>query len=225
MSHKPPKVGDVRAKRRLVSKVDARRHKISEDDIPPHTVIFCEGTKTEPFYFTAFARKINSRFLDNRIAIYGIGRGCSNIAEIAKDKHYEAYRDADRIWFVYDKDDFSDNNFNRLCFRCSDGAHGHWYAAWSNECIELWFLLHFQNVSSALDRRQILSLLDKYIDYSKNDPSIYYKLESLMEDAIHRAEILMDGYPEGTAPSVMNPGTNVHTLVRELMAYVTVNKQ
>ena len=66
-------------------------------------LIVCEGTKTEPDYFEAFAQKQQGIIVYD-IEIKGLGRGTKDVVEKAialKNKnHY------DRVWAVFDKDEF-----------------------------------------------------------------------------------------------------------------------
>ena len=52
-----------------------------------------------------------------------------------------------QIWCVYDKDSFPAKNFNAVIDRIKHlnllNSDLQYHAAWSNECIEFWFFLHF----------------------------------------------------------------------------------
>ena len=50
-----------------------------------------------------------------------------------------------KVFVVFDKDDFTPNAFNKAIEKCENNGY---IALWSNECIELWFLLHFNYLSS-----------------------------------------------------------------------------
>lgn len=55
--------------------------------------------------------------------------------------------DKDQIWCVFDKDDFSADRFNSAIKRTETNSQNNpdlqCHAAWSNQCIEFRFLLHF----------------------------------------------------------------------------------
>ena len=77
--------------------------------------------------------------------------------------------------------------------------------AWSNESIELWFLLHFQDYVSNNGRRQYIEKLETLMDYSKT------RAEKLYAEALERGI---------TSPSAMVPATRMHELVEELEKYL-----
>ena len=96
--------------------------------------------------------------------------------------------------------------------------------AWSNESVELWFLLHFQNYASDNGREQYIEILNKYFDYSKVREDLYDKLMELgsVNNAKKRARnAYMECIESGiTAPSAMVPVTRMFELVEELETYL-----
>ena len=72
-------------------------------------LIVCEGTKTEPNYFEAFTEKQQGVIVYD-IEVKGLGRGTKDVVEKAIDlKHKNNY---DRVWAVFDKDEFPAKDFN-----------------------------------------------------------------------------------------------------------------
>ena len=49
------------------------------------------------------------------------------------------------VWIVYDTDDFPAEHINEVQNLCeiNSNEETEYHALWSNQCIELWFLLHF----------------------------------------------------------------------------------
>ena len=102
-----------------------------------------------------------------------------------------------------------------------------YHTAWSNECIEFWFLLHFAYYTSDNHRREYISFLnDKFRElgigkYQKNMKNIF---DILMEKgspklAIRYAKrIIKEG--QGKTPTDIVPGTKVYELVEELVKYL-----
>ena len=74
----------------------------------------------------------------------------------------------ERFWLVYDKDDFPYDNFDNTQFSAEKRKGSKIRVAWSNECIELWFLLHFQEYVSNNGREQYIKKLNEYFGYSKS---------------------------------------------------------
>ena len=118
-------------------------------------LIVCEGKKTEPNYFRALIDECKSqnngakidkqRTIVSIVAKIGAGAvGTGNLVNKAKKLKDEYKRrnqiHFDRVWLVFDKDDFKD--FNKAI---ADAKKEGMNCAWSNGAFELWFLLHFQN--------------------------------------------------------------------------------
>ena len=107
-----------------------------------------------------------------------------------------------------------------------------YHAAWSNECIEFWFLLHFAYYTANNHRTEYIAFLnDKFRElgigkYQKNMKDIF---NILMEKgnpklAIRYARrIIKNG--EGKTPAEIAPGTKVHELVEELAKYLPEEMQ
>ena len=111
-------------------------------------LVVCEGTKTEPNYFEAFAQKQQGIIVYD-VEVKGLGRGTKDVVEKAIDlKNKNNY---DRVWAVFDKDDFPAKDFNEAI---EMGKNNGVEVAWSNEAFELWYLYHFQNVTTGISRKQ-----------------------------------------------------------------------
>ena len=159
-------------------------------------LIVCEGTATEPDYF----KSVNSsqqRLFVYDIKVEGIGRGTTTVAqkaiELKKKNNY------DRVWAVFDKDEFTAKSFNDAITLCHNNGVE---VAWSNEAFELWYLYHFYNVSTGLSRKQygekITEAVNSSPSYNKQKKYVYAKNDSKnfetmttygsMESAIKYAE-------------------------------------
>ena len=80
-----------------------------------------------------------------------------------------------QIWCVYDKDSFPAKDFNGVVHRAEQlnqiNPDIQYHAAWSNECIEFWFMLHFAYYVSNNHRTEYIKFLnDKFqeVDKSRN---------------------------------------------------------
>ena len=136
-----------------------------------------------------------------------------------------------QIWCVYDKDSFPAKDFNGVVQRAErlnqENPDVQYHAAWSNECIEFWFLLHFAYYTANNHRTEYISFLNNRFrelgigKYEKNMKNIF---EILMEKgnpklAIRYAKrIMKDG--QGKMPADIAPGTKVYGLVEELVKYL-----
>lgn len=171
----------------------------------PHILIVCEGEKTEPNYFKAF--RVSSA------EIIGIGHVTKSLVEYAI-----RYRDAadypyDQVWCVFDRDDFDD--FAEAITLAERNNMG---VAYSNQAFELWYLLHFSFMDSALHRDGYIEILKRQLGtYKKNDRWMYDRLIEFQADAIRNAEKLLGSFTG--SPNKSDPSTTVHRLVIELNKY------
>ena len=98
-------------------------------------LIVCEGTKTEKFYFEALVKNAMSDVRE--VNIQGVGMGTVALINKTKAIKHDLERknnmQFDRVWVVFDKDDFKD--FNQAITMAKDLGYG---SAWSNEAFELW---------------------------------------------------------------------------------------
>ena len=203
----------------------------SVSPLPPKTEIFCEGAKTEPHYLREIVNLINKRCseyaksqrikLRDHIKIIGAGRSTTSLMSFAVDN---VDRDTSIVWLVYDKDDFPEDQFDimpTLAEKRSQSGETRYSIAWSNECFELWLLLHFIPLEAQISRDQyIKKLKDDYVpNYHKSMPDVFDQLRNRVQTAIDHAIKLEEKY--GEIPlSQRNPGTNMHELVKELMEYI-----
>jgi len=131
------------------------------------------------------------------------------------------------VWLVFDKDDFPAEQFDRtveLCDSCST-SETTYHAAWSNQCIELWFLLHFSFIQADLHRSEYWPKLSDCLakisgkKYKKNRPDMYEILRPYLDRAIRNA-IMLEEQNRGKSPSQSAPGTLVHRLFEMLRPYL-----
>ncbi|MCM1242533.1 MAG: RloB family protein, partial [Roseburia sp.] len=132
---------------------------------------------------------------------------------------------------VYDKDSFPAKDFNGVAERADklnlENPKLQYHAAWSNECIEFWFILHFAYYTSNNHRTEYIKFLnDKFRElgigkYQKNMKDIFDILleKGNLKLAIRYAKrIIKEG--EEKTPAEIAPGTKVYELVEELARYL-----
>lgn len=180
-------------------------------------LIVCEGTKTEPRYFSEVIR--HYRLSTANVEIVGIGTGPLTIIEKAKEaqrnerKNREKY---DRIYCVFDRDqhanfqrasDLAKTNGLRLC------------RSWP--CFEFWFLLHFcftrrpyeQAHGTSSAENCIRDLRQYWPDYEKALVGSFNYLRCRVEDARRHA---VRAQEDARNTGEYNPSTEVHDLVTYL---------
>ena len=179
-------------------------------------LIVCEGEKTEPNYFKEFPD--NPEVYDS-IDIRGTGYNTISLVKKAitlkkdAEKRRESYIE---VWCVFDKDDFSDDQFQRAMdladknqIRC----------AYSIEAFEIWYMLHFNYYDTGLSRKQYKGKLTELLGkpYQKNDKEMYQSLLKYQSKAIKHAQRLYE--IQYKLPLVKrNPITTVFKLVERLLS-------
>jgi hypothetical protein len=193
----------------------------------PTILIVCEGENTEPSYFNQF--RLTSA------TVKPVGEGYNTISlvnraiQLADEKNYE------QVWCVFDKDDFSDNDFNNAIVLAKANNFG---IAYSNQAFEYWLILHFNDHQGGGMHRDNYD--DKINKLIKPFKVVYDGKKSKMinEDLFE----LLDGFDEKTDekrvdlaikraernykqhnhsnPAKEESTTTVFELVKELLKYV-----
>ena len=146
--------------------------------------IFCEGQATEPKYFQGFKRYIEDNPIYRDMVLIEI-EGCQaeTMRVIGKAEEYvrENKITKGQIWCVYDKDSFPSSDVNGVVQRAEvlnqKNPDIQYHAAWSNECIEFWFMLHFAYYTANNHRSEYKKFLNEIVhllgleDKLKNMPN------------------------------------------------------
>ena len=132
-------IAKLRRERKEAKAAKKRKENVREKLV--RFLIVCEGTKTEPRYFEALIKNYISTVRE--VTIEGEGRATVALVDRALEIKQELERknamSFDRVWVVFDKDDFDD--FNEAIKKAHKlGLH----SAWTNEAFELWYYLHFE---------------------------------------------------------------------------------
>ena len=225
MSLKPPKKSDL-GKDWMKRRNDSRR-----SIHPEYHLIVTEGTKTEPLYFKRIKEIINEKFHD-RIHLEISGEGENTVALFGEakriaDSSVNGYK---HVWIVYDTDDFPSEDIDRIEELCSHSSVGGrvFHAMWSNQCIEIWFLLHFSFLHSDLHRSEYYPKLTACLKkisagkYEKNRADIFDVLKPYIPEAIENAKKLEE-LNQGKLPSASAPGTKLYQFLEIIRPYLEQN--
>ena len=197
---------------------------------PEYHLIVSEGTKTEPYYFIGLKREISIKE-ENRIDIRIEGDGSNTLSLLERAQAYvlKSNNPLKHVWLVYDFDDFPKDNFDNTLHKCMDLSKSEdsvkYHALWSNQCIELWFLLHFMYFQSDVHRTEYLPILNQHLTdicndkYEKNRVDMFSILRPYLPTAIENAKRLKN-YHNESAPSKNAPGTNVYEIFEYLSIYI-----
>ena len=125
---------------------------------PEYHLITTEGISTEPAYFQGVKNTINSKYRGRvQLDIIGVGDNTLNLLQKVKQKVAKSSNIYKHVWIVYDTDDFPAQNIDKVVDLCRTYSNEEttYHALWSNQCIELCFLLHFSFIHSILHRRKL----------------------------------------------------------------------
>jgi RloB-like protein len=185
-------------------------------------LIYCEGKNTEPEYFKSFPVTT-----ETDVKAIGLGRSKTALVKKVIELIAKIEKDEDRqIWVVFDRDvkyeikEQEDKDFNDAIKLARQNGI---YCAYSNDCFELWFILHDEYIQSAIHRTQIYDKLSsnfgfnyekegKDKDFSK---SLYPMFLDRLPFAIRNAERLYKFHTD-KEDCDKNPCTTVYQLVEEL---------
>ena len=214
-------IAKLRRERKEAKAAKRRKENVREKLV--RFLIVCEGTKTEPHYFEALINNYISTVRE--VTIEGEGRATVALVdrtlEIKTELERKNAMSFDRVWVVFDKDDFDDFNdaikkANRLGF----------YSAWTNEAFELWYYLHFEYLDTGISRADYIDKLqdafrkkmgDDSFKYRKGNPDIYSLLQQYgREDLAKRFAKRLRALHSGTNYAMHKPCTMVDKLVEEL---------
>ena len=194
--------------------------------------IYC-GKCTEPLYFKAAlndikesmdkaAKGITSFSFYDKVCDIDPLRITTKIPNIV-DSFNKRF---DEVYVVFDKDDYPDDNFDMAINKINKMSTNdcQYFPLWSNQCIELWFLLHFEYLQANINRKDYINKLNIYLPqkYKKNMEGLYLILKrdkNSINHAIERAQKLLSSH-ESVLCSKKNPATNVFVFFEKYKEYL-----
>ena len=232
---KKPKPHELRERATRV-RLNLERNVQCKQLLPDRHLFVTEGTKTEPFYLYGLINCICNKLGDSAKSQFNvIGEGDNTLNLLSRAESYlqnssDYYQ---HVWIIYDKDDFPADHFDTVAIRCEalnqrfqgQGRDLHFHAIWSNECFELWLLIHFDFLQANISREDYKSKLSAHLQslnlgaYEKNRTDIFQLLYPRLNFAIKNAQRL-EKANSGKTPSQSAPGTKLHELLIELKPYL-----
>jgi hypothetical protein len=172
----------------------------------PVILIVCEGEKTEPSYFKAIS---HSRRISATTEIVPRALQPTKVVQTAERKRIEfSY---DRIWCVFDCDEHADFEL-----AIAEAKRKGFYIAHSNPCIELWYLLHYEEQNSHITKEAVAKRLKRHLlHYSKSTP-VYEELQPRQDRAFLNAAKQEEHHRNSGRAATDNPSTSVNQLVEYL---------
>lgn len=181
-------------------------------------LIVCEGEVTEPEYFNSF--RLTSA------NVKAIGKGMNTISLVkeaiaVRDIEKRRNRNHDQCWVVFDKDDFSDSDFNAaIQMAQTNGFH----VAYSNQAFEYWLLLHFNLYQGFIHRSRYGEMLSHLLGFrygkTKGDSmKVFDVIYPKTRIAIGNAQKVLESF-DGTNPAKEESSTTVHNLIEQFMQFM-----
>jgi len=190
----------------------------------PFFLIVCEGQNTEVDYFKSFpyyrCRGVLSRgqfFSHGPVHVVGKAGQHESVVNKAEEIYQDlvneyGYFSRDEVWCVFD----CDENDSALKKAVQLAESRGFRAIYSVQCFELWYLLHFENITSPIRKSEYDKRIGGHlkINYTHGTTGMYDRLLPYQSDAILRAERLLKlKQNEG---EMSDPVTKVFELVKAL---------
>lgn len=214
----------LKAKRRTETSFERPTPVLTEK---PTILIVCEGKNTEPSYFNQF--RLSSATIEP------VGEGYNTISLVNRAIQISNQNSYEQVWCVFDKDDFSNVDFNNAISVAEANGFG---VAYSNQAFEYWILLHFNDHQGGGMHRdeynnklnESLKAFDVLYDGKKSKivtEEIFDLLDGVDDRtgkerkilAIERAKRNYDRF-EHNNPAIEESSTTVFRLVSELLKYL-----
>jgi hypothetical protein len=180
-------------------------------------LVFTEGQKTEPVYLTHWHRLHREKVI---VTIDGYHGAPMQLVEEAVAKRAIDLRQAragqgaayDEYWCVFDVDEHPHLNRALELARRSEIS-----IALSNPCIELWFLLHFEEQWEQIHRYDAQRRCAELLGRGKvPSPEALAALVSRHEDARRRALALDKKHDRDGVPPRSNPSSGTWRLIDQI---------
>lgn len=190
--------------------------------IIPKIYIFCNGQIAEPSYFKEYKDYLRSRTITINYNRYKGGAPWELIEKVVAEKNALSRRgrfvdeDGDQCWCVFDVDEFWKQNPSQFKAAVRLAKDNDIQLAWSNECFELWYLLHFQAVQTAITRRDYNTKLKTH--FRRLGGKMYTKNSSVFDRIIEKQPVAIKNAKQIFQPNRVNsnPSTAVFKLVEEI---------
>lgn len=230
------------ARKKEQTKQELKRKSATKEQIPD-IIIACEDEASAPTYFKILVKQLKNIKKITPDSFVIAKHTNTHPTGILKDlvNHKckfsgKTYKDFRHRWIVIDRDKeradgggHSVGDFNSALIQAK---HLKVDVAYSNDAFELWYLLHFHYVDSAIARDDLLTKVieklqarnvSKFVQLDKDTIKqanftelIFEELQTLQETAIKNAKGLVASYEASHNPESDNPSTTVYKLVELL---------
>lgn len=184
---------------------------------PRQVIVLTEGERTEPSYVTDWARQVRGAVIVSVYEKHGTPMTLVKYAvEIRRAETLNQKRGRgrayDEIWCVFDRDEHP--QFNDALGQARQAGIS---LAVSNPCVELWFLLHFEEQSAEIHRHDAQNRAYALLGCQKSLSAEALKtLRAQFEDAANRAKALDRWHEQGGSPPASNPSSGMWRLIEAI---------
>lgn len=191
-----------------------RRRTVPRSRGKPTILVICEGTKTEPDYLKLWGRRYRSSV---SIEVQALGadartvvdRGVEALRLSRRDERRGRGRGYASIWVMFDCDEHPDIK-GQVDRALAAGLS----VAFSNPCVELWFLLHFQDQTAFIHRNSVQQACDTHLSGGKSlSDNDLTNLQANYQAAKARAQGLGERHLGNGSWKNENPSSTVWELV------------
>ncbi|OGP59147.1 MAG: hypothetical protein A2V67_07560 [Deltaproteobacteria bacterium RBG_13_61_14] len=132
-------------------------------------------------------------------------------AKFLKQEFKKEGLSVDEVWCVFDRD------VHRGIEAAFQQANANQFnIAFSNPSFELWYLLHYKDQTSHIERREVIRKLKRYIQRYHKAMEVYQILLGHQSVATKRAQDLRKYHRDNQDQETKNPSTSVDQLVSYL---------
>lgn len=195
------------------------KRKIGNRKFNKRIFILCQGKVTEPLYFRHFSVSNNIKGLHLAVQYNHITNALHFVNDALKT-YQDEIKQYDEFWVIFDKDETSNDDFNRAIANAEKNGLK---CAYSNQAFELWFIHHFKILSSPMNRTQYSAELSNLLElnYSKDSKTtkkIIEKIFPLFDNAISNSEKSYNDF-EHNSPAIEESSTTVFKLAKEIRKF------
>lgn len=184
-------------------------------------LVVCEGEKTEREYFEEVRRWYRLHTANVRVLPSEVGTCPRHVVEFAQTVFLDGGRKFEKVFAVVDRDEHRRFNEALDIARTLDGRLRNdekkpvtFVILPSIPCFELWFLLHYREISHDIHRTEVIRELKRYLPgYEKGQGGYFAKTRDQLPTAYRNAELLAR---EKERQGNDFPSTDVPVLVRLL---------
>lgn len=179
--------------------------------------MFTEGEKTEDGYLVHWRRAFRDRVLVSIDSYHSgplqlVRRAVETKRDDLRDQKRGRGRAHDEIWCMFDVDEHANLKEAIEMAEANDIR-----LAVSNPCIELWFVLHFEDQTAHINRSVVQDRSEGFLGCRKNlSTDAVEKLVSRFDEAKSRAQGLDRKHEGDGSPPRSNPSSGIWSLVESI---------